>query len=277
MLGIERKQQIIKQLKQNNKVLIKDLSNSFNVTEETIRRDIKELVRKGIAIKSHGGALLNPNNAEIKPFIDRELTNRELKDKIALQAIDLICDGMVLMVDASTTTKTVIERLSPRLNITIITNSYTLINDMSDNNNFKFIATGGECAGPYRAFVGSDAMHTIRRYNVDLALLSCHSLSLEHGFMESNQLESDVKCAMAEQAIHTVMLADHTKFDQLSLVNSLTFNQVETLVTDCAPNSKWLNACKKLRMNILYPELEEDETKSDETSQSITENKIVQD
>lgn len=253
MLGIERKQQIIKQLKQNNRVLIKDLSTSFNVTEETIRRDIKELVRKGIAIKSHGGALLNPNNTEIKPFIDRELTNRELKEKIALQALELICDGMVLMVDASTTTKSVIERLNPRLNITIITNSYTLINEMSDNDNFKFIATGGECAGPYRAFVGSDALHMVRRYNVDLALLSCHSLSLDRGFMESNQLESDVKYAMSEQAQHTVVLADHTKFDRLSLVNSLPFSKVETLITDCAPSKEWQSQCEKLRINLVFP------------------------
>lgn len=256
MLGIERKQLIIKQLKQNNRVLVKDLSSSFNVTEETIRRDIKELVSKGIAIKSHGGALLNPDHTQIKTFLDRELTNRELKECIAKQALELelICDGMVLMVDASTTTKSVIERLNPRLNITIITNSYTLINDMSDNENFRFIATGGECAGPYRAFVGSDALHMIRRYNVDLALLSCHSLSAEHGFMESNQLESDVKCAMSDQARHTVVLADHTKFDNISLVNSLPFNKVETLITDQKPTEQWCHLCSKLRMNLVYPQ-----------------------
>lgn len=254
MLGIERKQLIIQQLKQNSRVLVKDLSNDFNVTEETIRRDIKELVRKGIAIKSHGGALLNPDSGEIKPFIERELTNRELKDKITLKALELIQDGMVLMVDASTTTKAVIERINPRLKITIITNSYTLINDLSDNNNLTFIATGGECSGPYRAFVGSDALHMIRRYNVDLALLSCHSLALNRGFMESNQLESDVKCAMSEQAQHTIMLADHTKFDRISLVNSLPFDQVETVVTDRKPNAQWQSLFDKNRVTLLFPE-----------------------
>lgn len=254
MLSIERKQLIIKLLKQNNKVLIKDLSSSFNVTEETIRRDLKELVQRGIAVKSHGGAVLNTNNGDLKSFIERELSNRNLKDQIALMAQPLISDGMVIMVDASTTTKAVIEHLSPRLNITIITNSYTLINDLVEKQSFKVISTGGECYGRYRTFVGTDAINTILRYNVDLALLSCHALSLDRGFMDSNQLESDVKRAMATQALHTVMLADHSKFDHRSLVNSLPFSKVDTLITDCEPSPDWCTMCKQQHLKLMYPE-----------------------
>ncbi len=257
MLGIERKQIIINLLKQKNRVYVSELSKQFQVTDETIRRDLKEIEKRGIATRSHGGAVLN-QQGEIKPFIERELINRKLKEAIADQLKTLIHDGMVLMVDASTTTKLALERINPRLNLTVITNSYSLINDLSDNDNIRFIATGGECYGRYRAYVGTDAISTIKHYNADLALLSCHSLSLEQGYMESNQLESDVKCTMRAQSTQTIMLADHTKFNRKSLVNSLPLTDVDVLVTDVKPDLSWLNYFKIKGLTLIYPQPAQD-------------------
>lgn len=261
MLGIERKQIIINILKQKNRVYVSELSQLLHVTDETIRRDLKEIEKRGIATRSHGGAVLN-QQGEIKPFIEQELTNRSLKEIISLQLGNLIHDKMVLMVDASTTTKLALEKLNPRLNLTVITNSYSLINDLSDNDNIKFIATGGECFGRYRAYVGSDAINTIRHYNADVALLSCHSLSLDRGYMESNQLESDVKSTMREHATKTIMLADHTKFNHKSLVNSLQLTEVDTLVTDQQPDSNWVKYFNTKGLNLIYPKPEESSAES---------------
>ena len=119
---------------------------------------------------------------------------------------------MVIMVDASTTTKIVIEHIDNAKHLTIITNSYTLIEQLCDRSNLRFIATGGEYYSKYKSYVGSDALRTIQRYNADLALLSCQSLSLYCGYTESNILEGDVKFAMSRQSSRTIEVADHTKF-----------------------------------------------------------------
>ena len=150
MLALERKQRIIARLRQDRKVYVAELSRELEVTEETIRRDLKEMEKQGIAIRSHGGALLN-SAAQIRPFTERETINHDLKAKIALCVQDFIEDGMVVMVDASTTTKMVIEQIENSKHLTIITNSYTLIDELSDRSNLRFIATGGECYGKYKA------------------------------------------------------------------------------------------------------------------------------
>lgn len=253
MLAVERKQKIIERLRRDRRVYVGELSRELDVTEETIRRDLKDIEKQGIAIRSHGGALLN-STSQVKPFLERETINHDLKWKIALCVQDLIEDGMVIMVDASTTTKMVIENIDNSKNLTIITNSYTLMDNMSERSNMRFIATGGEVYGKYKAYVGSDALRTIQRYNADLAILSCHSLSLDCGYTESNILEGDVKFAMSRRSARTIEVADHTKFNRRSLANVLDFTDVDVLASDRCPESAWVDFFKQRKLSLIYPE-----------------------
>ena len=249
MLALERKQKIIERLRQDRKVYVNELSRALDVTEETIRRDLKEIEKQGIAIRSHGGALLN-DAAQVKPFSERETINHDLKTKIALCVQEI-------MVDASTTTKIVIEHIDNAKHLTIITNSYTLIDQLSDRSNLRFIATGGECYGKYKAYVGSDALRTIQRYNADLAILGCHSLSLDCGYTESNILEGDVKFAMSRQSSRTIEVADHTKFNRRSLANVLDFTDVDVLASDRRPETAWVDFFRQRKLTLVYPEASE--------------------
>ena len=165
----------------------------------------------------------------------------DLKTKIALCVQDFIEDGMVIMVDASTTTKIVIEHIDNAKHLTIITNSYTLIEQLCDRSNLRFIATGGEYYSKYKSYVGSDALRTIQRYNADLALLSCQSLSLDCGYTESNILEGDVKFAMSRQSSRTIEVADHTKFN------------VDVLASDRRPETAWVDFFKQRKLTLVYP------------------------
>lgn len=161
---------------------------------------------------------------------------------------------MVIMVDASTTTKIVIEHIDNAKHLTIITNSYTLIEQLCDRSNLRFIATGGEYYSKYKSYVGSDALRTIQRYNADLALLSCQSLSLYCGYTESNILEGDVKFAMSRQSSRTIEVADHTKFNRRSLANVLDFTDVDVLASDRRPETAWVDFFKQRKLTLVYPE-----------------------
>ena len=164
MLAIERKQKIISLLRSNKKVRVSELSKTLNVTDETIRKDLKELEATDILVRSHGGAILKNRNI-IESFLERETVNLESKFTIARLAQNYIQDGMTLMVDTSTTAKLIIQNVDEKKNITVITNSHQLLSECSIKENIKFIATGGEVSHHYKAYVGSDCLKTIKGYN----------------------------------------------------------------------------------------------------------------
>lgn len=253
MLAIERKQYIVNRLKAEKKVYVSTLSKQLNVVEETIRRDLKELERKGIAMRSYGGAILKLDSNTLS-FLERETTNYDLKKKIADLLNEQIEDGMILMIDTSTTAKTVAESLVNKKNITVITNSYKLINDLSSKSSIRFIGTGGDTLSHYQAFVGCDAIHTLKRYNADMAILGCIGLSKDKGFMETNSLEAELKAIMSEQSNQTVIVADHTKFDTQGKINMFSFSQVDLMVTDEKPHNEWLEFFNNKKFNVIYPE-----------------------
>ncbi len=251
MLAIERKQQIYSMVKDNHMVYVSDLSQKLNVTEETIRRDLKDLERRGLIMRSHGGAVLRDDAAP--SFTEREDINFGPKSIIADLAQEFIKDGMTIMADTSTTAKFVINRIDSSKKLTVITNSYKLINDLSQKPNLRLFATGGECFGMYKAYVGRDAIATINRYNADLAILGCFGLAQDRGLMENNSEESDIKMAMAEHSLKTMICADSSKFDRYSKVNTIKFGDIDIFITNEQPDETWLETFKKHRIKCVYP------------------------
>ena len=95
---------------------------------------------------------------------------------------------------------------------------------------------------------------TIQRYNADLAILSCHSLSLDCGYTESNILEGDVKFAMSRRSARTIEVADHTKFNRRSLANVLDFTDVDVLASDRRPETAWVDFFRQRKLTLVYPQ-----------------------
>lgn len=253
MLAIERKQQIIALLRENKKVIVADLSKQFDVTEETIRRDLKNLESSGFVIRNRGGAVLESNfNLSSLSFVERETVNYDAKLHVALIAEQFIEDGMTIMVDTATTSKIVVQNIHPKKNITIITNSHQLISECIVNQNLTFIATGGSVDSYYKAYVGRDAIKVIEGYNVDFAILGCNSISKKFGFMESNSFEADVKIAMSRHAKRTMIVTDSSKLDKESLVRTFAFNEVHQLILDKAPIAEWLNIFNNYNIKLNY-------------------------
>jgi DeoR/GlpR family transcriptional regulator of sugar metabolism len=251
MLAIERKSQIIAMLREKKKVVVSELSKLFNVTEETIRKDLKDLENNDFIVRGHGGAVLK-NDLLSPSFIERETINFNAKQHIAALAEKYIEDGMTLMVDTSTTASIVVQTLPPNKSVTIITNSYKLISDCSVHKNLHFIATGGHANYHYKAYVGRDAFKVIRGYNADCAILGCNSISKKFGFMESNELEADVKIEMAEHSRKIIIVADSSKLDKESSVCTINFNRVDCMIMEKAPPSEWVELFKQNDISLSY-------------------------
>lgn len=251
MLGPERRQKIMDILRQDSKVYVSQLAKTFNITEETVRRDLEKLEQKNLLRRSYGGAMLYESTNEDLSFKRRSSINSESKQAIAATAFSLINDGNTIMVDSSTTCQHLLQKLKIHKHITVITNSILLMNDFIDSN-FTLICTGGTLRTNSGSLVGAQACRTIKNYCVDFALISCKGLDLTHGIMESNDSESNIKQLMIKQARHTILLADHTKFDKTTFSYCCDFKHISHLVTDIAPSVEWIKTLADNNVRLLY-------------------------
>lgn len=251
MLGIERRKEIMEKLKKDHRVLVSELSDLFNVTEETIRRDLDKLESEDLIRRNYGGAVLNDYISEDLSFLRRSAINSKEKELIAQKAMNFINDNSSIMMDSSTTGLALLNRLRIRSNITIITNSIRLAYDFT-NSQFHIISTGGSLRAKSFALTGSVTCNTLKNYYVDFAILSCKGIDIDKGVMESNEEESIVKQIMIEQAQKVILLVDHSKFNKVSFAKTCDFSSISILVTDTAPSKEWQEYLEEQQIKLVY-------------------------
>lgn len=252
MLAFERYAGIKSELMKNKKVFVAKLAVRFQVTEETIRRDLEKLEREGFCTRIYGGAFLNSHTNEEISYKTRHTLNLEEKQYIAKRVSHLIKDGDSLVVDASSTGLAAIHELyKQNKKLTILTNSIEALR-LGSTNDQRIISTGGSLRPFSFSLVGSCAIETLRKYNVDTAILGCKGLAIRQGITESNSFDTDVKRVMIEQASKVIFVADHDKFDQIALMNLLPLEKVDYLVTDRKPNEEWLDFTREHQIELIY-------------------------
>lgn len=251
MLGLERRQKIMEKIRLDRKVYVSELAKSFKVTEETIRRDLEKLESQDLLRRSYGGAVIAESTSDELSYTRRSTINSESKLAIAEKAASLIHDGDTIMMDSSTTCQALLQRLKGQRDITVITNSIRLMSDFT-NSGFKMICTGGTMRESSCALTGSIACQTLSKYYVDFAFISCKSIDLKKGIMESNESESRVKSVMMQQARKTILLVDHSKFGKTAFVKCDDFEHIDTVVTDDAPSKEWQEYFSEHHISLIF-------------------------
>lgn len=252
MLAFERRDAITNKITREKKILVSELSILFNVSEETIRRDLEKLEKEGLLTRTHGGATLNSQTSQDIPYITRNTLNKDLKTTIAQKILSIIPDNATLMVDSSSTVFEAMDTLKHlRNNITIITNSLEILYTFK-NSEFQLISTGGNIRKQSQAMVGSSAESILNRYNVDFGVFSCKGLSLTSGVMDSNEPEAEIKKIMGSRAKKIILLVDSSKFDVPAFVNVFTLEEIDYLITDKKPSQEWIAICEEKNITLIY-------------------------
>ena len=239
MLAAERRRIITERIKATGQVVVSSLSAEFAVSEETIRRDLESLERDGIAVRIYGGAVLAGNDRVAPPYSIRKNTNVEPKVAIAQRLAGLLKDGDTLMVDESSTSAYAVRAIRHLKNITLITNSVELLREMTGQDTWHIISTGGSLKPDVLALVGPHALRTVQSYHVGFAVLSCRGINESLGLADSDDEVVAVKQAMMAACDSCILLADHRKFDRTGLVSLGRLRDVDKLITDCAPDAEW--------------------------------------
>lgn len=252
MLAIERRNAILAKLSAEGKVIVADLSREFDVTEETIRRDLEKLDKEGVVKKTYGGAIANESLNTDLPFNVRKRTNVLQKQQIAEKIADLIHDGDYIMLDASSTAIFVVKSIKNRKNITLVTNSVEILLELADKPDWNVLSTGGALKKGALALVGTSAERMIRGFHVDLAVCSSKGVDLNMGITDSNEKDSEIKQAIFAAADRKILAVDSSKFDKISFVKVCETRDVDTIVTDSKPSDRWVEHLKENNVDLIY-------------------------
>jgi len=233
MMKAERKQAIIDHISREGKVLLGDLSAALNVSEDTIRRDIKELSDEGLLKAVRGGAILHSPI----PLHYREREHQDIRHKeiIADKALKFIKDGQVIIFDAGTSALAVAARLPKELRITVVTNSFPVANILEDHPNAEVIFIGGRLYKFAFSTMGYEAIQSLKNIRADICFLGICSIDLNIGVTGLNYEDSQMKKTMVETSKHIIALSTFEKLDTAENYYICATNEINTIITDVDP------------------------------------------
>ncbi len=251
MLAAERRNLILEQLRRDERVLVGKLAQEFDVSEETIRRDLSNLEELGMANKCYGGATL-ADSRNAPPFRVRKKLNVEEKKNVASMVARLVEDGDFLMLDDSSTCYFIVRALHGKKGLTIVTNSIEIILEMSGaHEDWNIYSTGGNLDQDVFAFFGRKAEETIRSFHVDKAIISCTGMDMDGRFTEAGVNNANIKQSMMISAKETILAMDSHKFSKTAFITVGDFSQISTVVTDRDPGRAWRECLAEHKVRLV--------------------------
>jgi DeoR/GlpR family transcriptional regulator of sugar metabolism len=250
MLTDERRSLILDRLRTQGRVLAADLSAEFDVSADTVRRDLRELDEAGLLRRVHGGAL--PRHGDAAPFNTRARRAPEAKASIARRAAEFVRDGQVIVLDGGTTTLELARALRDDLRASVITTSPHIALALADHPGLEVTVVGGRLRPNALVTVGATAVEALRVIRADVVFLGVCGLHPEIGVTTVDLEERHVKAAMIDGAGEVVALADHDKLGTAMPVVVAPLEAVTHLATDASEDDASLAPYRALGIEILH-------------------------
>lgn len=241
MLKIERQDKIMEILNKKGSVLVSELSELFNCSDETIRRDLKELEYSQALTRTYGGAFISEKHDKTYPSGIRKILFLEEKINISKEALKLINNNDFLFFDASTTCLQLVkEIINSKLSVTIVTNSLSIANLCGEiKNDIDLVFLGGVLRKHTESTSGVEALGQISYYFADKSFISPPKISVEIGLTDNHIYEANVRKRMIERSKEVIILADHTKFYENGNYSITSLKDIDLIITDKELETKW--------------------------------------
>lgn len=234
MHGTQREIEILAILNEAGSGRIQDLSRRLNVTEETIRRNVKRLEDQGLVRKVHGGVYLKDWTGE-PSFAQRFRENPEAKRAIAAHLAGVIPNGASLFLDVGSTTAYVAQALRGHDGLLVVTNSLAVAQALVGNDGNRVYMAGGELRSHDGGAFGAEALAFVRQFRVDYAVLSAAAVDARSGFCLQDMREAEFSRAIIDCAQTSVIAADASKFTRSAPIRIAPPEAFRMLITDAAP------------------------------------------
>lgn len=230
----QRQDQIILLVKETGFATVEDMARLFEVTPQTIRRDINALDEEGLVSRYHGGAGLSASTENLAYTRRKELLRPE-KQMIAQAAATLVPDNSSLFINIGTTTEHVAKALLLHKKLKIITNNLNVAAIMSQNKEFQVIVTGGIVRNKDGGITGESAIQFVRQFKADIGIIGISGIDQDGTLLDFDVKEVNVSRAIIDNARKVFLVADHSKFHRNAMVKLGNIKEIHTLITDQPP------------------------------------------
>lgn len=249
MLKEERLNYIINEVRIRNRVLLVDIAQKLDVSEDTVRRDLNYLDEQGKVKKVHGGAI--SNSFHVYTYREDQIYAHESKSIIATKSHQLVSDDMVIVMSGGTTNLEIARLLPDNLKLTVFTPSLPVAMQLLERPQIETIFVGGKLSKDAQIAVGGDAIRTLSQVKADVCFLGMGNLDSETGLSEFDWEVVQLKKAMIESAKKVVVLTISEKINSSQRFNICPTASIHTLVTELQPDHALLHSFKKKGLEIL--------------------------
>jgi DeoR/GlpR family transcriptional regulator of sugar metabolism len=230
MLVTQRKSYLMDVLKRDGQIIAKPLSGELGVSEDTIRRDLRELAREGLLQRVHGGAL--PASPATADFAARQQIAVDSKNAVGRAAALLVQPGQVVFVDGGTTAIQLARHLPPTLKATVVTHSPSIAVELADHPNVEVIMLGGRLFKHSVVAVGASTLEAIVQIRADVYFMGVCSLHPQAGLSTGDFEEAGIKRALCRAAAETIVLASSEKLATASPYQVVGLSEIDGIVVD---------------------------------------------
>jgi DeoR family transcriptional regulator, glycerol-3-phosphate regulon repressor len=228
-----RHPEIVELARREGKVTVEGLARHFDVTLQTIRRDLAELAQTGQLERVHGGAVL-PSGPSNIGYGERRRLQGDAKAAMARACAALIPHDAALFLAIGTSTEAVARELLRHRNLLVVTNNMNVANILVANPDCQIILAGGTIRRSDGGIVGTLAVQTIRQFKFDLAVIGCSGLDRDGDLLDFDLQEVGVNQAILAQSRQRILVADHSKFQRTAPVRLASLADLDVFVTDRA-------------------------------------------
>jgi DeoR/GlpR family transcriptional regulator of sugar metabolism len=249
----ERQQHIARTVEEHGRVRVADLAGRFEVSEVTIRKDLRVLESEGRVVRAHGGALAPGRSRPERAFEVRERLQRTEKQLIGVAAADLVVDGESIALDASTTALAMARALTARggwMHLTVITNGLRIASELAGRRGITVAMPGGFVRSEALSVVGPLGSGLLERVNIQKAFMGAAGFTLETGLSDATDEEAQIKRLMVGSAREVVAVIDHTKWGRTALATFCPTDMLTAVVTDGEAPAAMADALRERRIVV---------------------------
>jgi len=254
----KRHDEILKRLEYGGYLRVSELAENLGVSEMTIRRDLEKLEEDGLLNRTYGGAHLiqkpRPEGEAHKSLI--KSINK--KRAIGRVACSLLQPDESVFIDAGTTTRFLASSINDEIKLSIVTNSLTIAQILSNKLNINVIVVGGKLHPQTNSLLGPLAEEAVKKFKYTKAFLGTSGINLSDGLTILNLEEVPIKKTVALNANQVIVLADSSKFNKNALITFLELNHVDTIITDWELDKSDRNILEEKEINVVIAQKEHD-------------------
>ncbi len=245
----ERQNRILEIAKQVGRVTVEELAGRFDVSPQTIRKDLNELCDQRLLARVHGGAILSSGIENVGYEARRSIAGEE-KEAIGRAAAELIPNNASLFINIGTTTEAVARALVAHSGLMVITNNINVANALRSYPALEVIISGGVVRRSDGGIVGEAAVDFIRQFRVDYAIIGVSAIDEDGSLLDYDFREVKVAQAIMSNARHVVLVADSTKFQRAAPVRIGHLSQINSFVTDRCESGAIRRICNEAQIEL---------------------------